>query len=71
MNSESVFRYSYSAKQNEEVQAIRDKYLPREETKLEELKRLGYEVSSAGLPVSKAQKAPWRKRKFLPPIFEN
>ena len=52
MNSESIFRYSYSAKQNEEVQAIRDKYLPREETKLEELKRLDYEVSSAGLPQS-------------------
>lgn len=49
MSNERVFRYSYSAKQNEEVQAIRDKYLPHEETKLEELKRLDYEVSSAGL----------------------
>ena len=54
MNSENIFRYSYSAKQNAEVQAIRSKYLPREESKLEELKRLDYEVSSAGLPQSLA-----------------
>ena len=54
MNSENVFHYSYSAKQNEEVQAIRDKYLPREESKLEELKRLDHAVSSAGLPQSLA-----------------
>ena len=54
MNSENIFRYSYSAKQNSEVQAIRSKYLPREESKLEELKRLDYEVSSAGLPQSLA-----------------
>lgn len=52
MNNETVFCYSYSAKQNEEVQAIRSKYLPREESKLEELKRLDYQVSSAGLPQS-------------------
>ena len=50
MNSESIFRYRYSAKQNAEVQAIRNKYLPREESKLEELRRLDYEVSNAGLP---------------------
>lgn len=50
MNNESIFRYRYSAKQNAEVQAIRNKYLPREESKLEELRRLDYEVSNAGLP---------------------
>lgn len=50
MNIEKVFRYSYSAKQNAEVQAIRNKYLPREESKLDELKRLDYQVSNAGLP---------------------
>ena len=54
MNSDSVFRYSYSAKQNEEVQAIRSKYLPREESKLEELKRLDDQVNKAGLPQSLA-----------------
>lgn len=54
MNNGNVFRYSYSSKQNEEVQAIRSKYLPREESKMEELKRLDYQVSNAGLPQSLA-----------------
>lgn len=49
MNSESVFRYSYSAKQNEEVQTIRSKYLPKTESKLEELKCLDRCVCSAGV----------------------
>ena len=50
MDSNAVFTYTYSAKQNEEVRAIRNKYLPREESKLEELKRLDDAVRSAGLP---------------------
>lgn len=49
MNNDSVFRYSYSAKQNEEVQAIRNKYLPQHESKLDELKRLDQCVHSAGM----------------------
>ncbi len=49
MNSKGIFRYSYSAKQNTEVLEIRSKYLPWEESGLEELKRLDDEVSSAGL----------------------
>lgn len=54
MSNENVFRYSYSAKQHEEVCAIRSKYLPREESKLDELKRLDSQVSNAGLPQSLA-----------------
>ena len=54
MNNDSVFRYSYSAKQNEEVQAIRNKYLPQLESKLEELKRLDQCVHSAGMAQSLA-----------------
>lgn len=54
MNSDSVFRYSYSAKQNEEVQAIRSKYLPKPESKLDELKRLDRCVHSAGMAQSLA-----------------
>ena len=38
MNQETTFIYNYSAKENKEVQEIRNKYLPREESKLEELK---------------------------------
>ena len=49
MNNDTVFRYSYSAKQNEEVQAIRNKYLPQPESKLDELKRLDQCVQCAGI----------------------
>lgn len=49
MEEKNVFEYKYSAKQQEEVDAIRKKYLPSEEkskelTKLEELKRLDRRV---------------------------
>ena len=48
MNQDNVFQYTYSAPQNQEVLSIRKKYLPQEETKLEELKRLDQTVQSAG-----------------------
>lgn len=47
MNQET-FRYSYSAKENKEVQEIRKKYLPQEVDKLSELKKLDYKVQMAG-----------------------
>lgn len=49
MSNEMVFRYNYSAAQNKEVQAIRSKYLPGTESKLDELKRLDRHVQSAGM----------------------
>lgn len=51
MNQET-FTYSYSAKQNSEILEIRKKYLPREESKLEELKRLDYTVQISGMTES-------------------
>lgn len=48
MNQDTTFIYRYSAKENTEVQEIRKKYLPREESKFEELKRLDYTVQTAG-----------------------
>ncbi len=48
MNQETTFIYKYSAKENKEVQEIRNKYLPREESKFEELKRLDNIVQKAG-----------------------
>ena len=48
MNQETTFIYNYSAKDNKEIQEIRNKYLPREESKFEELKRLDYTVQTAG-----------------------
>lgn len=49
MNQETTFIYNYSAKENKEIQDIRSKYLPREESKLEELKRLDYTVQNSGM----------------------
>lgn len=44
MNNESMFSYTYSAKQNEEAAAIRNKYLSKQESKLDELKALDRRV---------------------------
>lgn len=49
MEEKNVFEYNYSAKQQEEVEAIKKKYLPKEEkakelSKLEELKQLDKKV---------------------------
>lgn len=49
MNQDTTFIYNYSAKENKEIQEIRNKYLPREESKLEELKRLDYTVQNSGM----------------------
>ena len=49
MEEKNVFEYNYSAKQQEEVDAIKRKYLPQEEkakelSKLDELKKLDKKV---------------------------
>lgn len=49
MNNENRFSYTYSAKENQEVLNIRKKYIPQEETKLDELKRLDDLVQSSGV----------------------
>ena len=49
MNQENTFSYKYSAKENQEVQEIRKKYLPQSESKLEELKRLDGYVQNSGV----------------------
>lgn len=49
MDQQSEFSYTYSAPENQEVLNIRNKYLPKQETKLEELKRLDALVQSAGV----------------------
>jgi len=46
---ENAFSYKYSAKENAEVLAIRKKYLPKSESKLEELKRLDETVQASGM----------------------
>lgn len=44
----SSFTYTYSARQQEEIRAIQRKYLPREEDKMEQLRRLDRNVTRKG-----------------------
>lgn len=43
-----TFNYTYSAQQQEEIQRIRKKYLPQEEVKMEQLRKLDRRVSQKG-----------------------
>ena len=52
MSSELAFSYNYSAAQSREAQMIRDKYLPKKESALDELKRLDRTVDNAGVTPS-------------------
>lgn len=49
MENNKVFTYQYSAAQNKEVEHIRKKYLPKEESKIEILRRLDNHVQTAGM----------------------
>ena len=48
MEQKEGFSYTYSAPANQEVLNIRRKYLPQEESKLDELKRLDHLVQNSG-----------------------
>ena len=47
-----TFTYNYSATQSKEIERIRSKYLPKEENKLETLRRLDSRVQKAGMTES-------------------
>ena len=49
MEQKEGFSYTYSAPANQEVLNIRRKYLPPEESKLDELKRLDHLVQNSGV----------------------
>jgi len=51
MENNNSFEYTYSAQQQKEVEAIRSKYLPREEDKMDQLRRMHR------IPTQKAQAA--------------
>ena len=51
MENKEGFSFTYSAEQQKEVEAIRKKYLPQEENKMEQLRRLH------AIPAQKAQAA--------------
>ncbi|MBO5109417.1 MAG: hypothetical protein J6D21_01750 [Clostridia bacterium] len=44
-----TFSYQYSAKRNQEVESIRKKYIPQEESKIEILRKLDSRVQTAGM----------------------
>lgn len=50
--NDHVFQYTYSAPQNDEVKKIREKYLPKKETKMEQLRRLDESTTKKGLACS-------------------
>lgn len=49
MANSNVFTYQYSAKRNQEVEAIRKKYLPEEENKIDILRKLDRRAQTAGM----------------------
>ncbi len=51
-NNNETFTYTYSAAQQDEVQKIRKKYLPQEEDKMEQLRRLDHGVTQKATMVS-------------------
>ena len=52
MAEKEVFEYTYSAVRQSEVQKIREKYLPKEVTKLDQLRALDAGVTRRGTAVS-------------------
>lgn len=52
MAEKDIFEYTYSAPQQSEVQKIREKYLPKEATKLDQLRALDAGVTKRGTAVS-------------------
>ena len=44
----NTFNYTYSTARNKEIESIRRKYMPEEESKLERLKKLDLRVQTAG-----------------------
>lgn len=47
-NHKETFEYTYSAKQQEEIENIRRKYMPKQEDKMEQLRKLDREVTRLG-----------------------
>lgn len=52
MDEKEIFEYTYSASQQSEVRKIREKYLPKEVTKLDQLRALDAGVTRRGTAVS-------------------
>lgn len=82
-DKKGTFTYAYSAKQQEEIRNIRQKYLPKEEDKMEQLLKLDKSVTKCGtaaaiiagiistliLGVGMCCTMVWADRLFLPGII--
>ena len=51
-NKNETFNYTYSAKEQEELKKIRQKYMPKEADKMEQLRSLDRSVTKKGTTVS-------------------
>lgn len=51
-NKKETFEYTYSATQQEEIEKIKSKYLPKQESKMEQLRRLDRQAEKPGTIVS-------------------
>lgn len=51
-DKKETFTYSYSAKQQEEINNIRQKYLPQKDDKMEQLRKLDSSVTQKGMIAS-------------------
>ncbi|MBQ8175417.1 MAG: hypothetical protein IJ035_00080 [Oscillospiraceae bacterium] len=54
MKNNETFSYTYSAAQQEEIKKIREKYVPKEADKMEQLRRLDASVTQKGTIISLA-----------------
>ena len=52
MEQNPSFEYTYSAEQQREIEAIRKKYLPREEDKMDQLRRLHHSATQRATMIS-------------------
>lgn len=52
MNNKETFEYAYVSEQQAEIEKIRKKYLPKEEDKMERLRKLDRKAETPGLVVS-------------------
>ena len=52
MKNKETFSYTYSAKEQEEIKKIREKYIPKEADKMEQLRRLDESVTKKGTIIS-------------------
>ena len=82
-NKQETFSYTYSARQQEEIKAIRARYMPKEEDKMTQLRNLDARVTqkamSAGLTIGVLSclllgigmccTMVWSDRPFLPGIL--